>query len=196
LLLVVSCKSYVPPDVVLVKNKTAIIENTYFSDMERDYIYRANIEAYGNTFGGLFIVKKTNEDTHRVVLTTDFGFKMLDVEVSQNVFEVHFIAELLDRKAFRKTLKEDFKILLKPSYKVYETYASERLNVFKSKFNNQDIFIFKDQENNSIKEIKLISKSKVKTSFSFNAVNSTFAEKITINHNDLDLKINLTQHQN
>ncbi len=163
--------------------------------MEKDYIYRANIEAYGNTFGGLFIVKKTNEDTHRVVLTTDFGFKMLDVEVTQNAFEVHFIAELLDRKAFRKTLEEDFKILLKPSYKVYETYTSERLNVFKSKFKNQDVFIFKDQENNSIKEIKLISKSKVKTSFSFNGVNSTLAQKITINHTDLDLKINLTQRQ-
>jgi len=195
LLLVVSCKSYVPPDVELVKNKTAIIENTYFSDMEKDYVYRANIEAYGNTFGGLFIVKKTDEVTHRVVLTTDFGFKLLDVEVSQNAFEVHFIAELLDRKAFRKTLEEDFKILLNPSFKVYETYASERLSVFKSKFNNQEIFIFKNNENSNIEEIKLISKSKVKTSFSFNGTNSTFAEKITINHNDLDLKINLTQRQ-
>lgn len=196
ILLFVSCKAYVPSGALLEENKLEMLENNYFSSKEKDYIYRANVQAYGNTFGGIFIVKKIDEDIHRVVLTTDFGFKMLDVEVSQSSFEIHFIIEQLNRKAFKKTLEEDFKILLKPSYKVYETYKSERLNVFKSKFNKQDVFVFYDQKNKSIEEIKLISKSKVKTSFSFNEVNSTFAKKITINHNDLDLIINLTQYQN
>src|SRR5690606_15189375 len=115
-------------------NKLETLENYYFSDKEKDYLYRANIEAYGNTFGGLFIVKKTGDEVHRVVLTTDFGFKMLDVEVSQNSFEVHFIIEQLNRKAFRKTLEEDFKVLLKSTFKVYETYTDGRSDIFKSKF--------------------------------------------------------------
>lgn len=192
----VSCKAYVPPGAVITENKREIIENNYFSDNERDYIYRANIEAYGNTFGGLFIVKKMDENLHRVVLTTDFGFKMLDVEVSQNSFEVHFIIEQLDRKAFRKTLEEDFKVLLKPTFKVYETYTDERFDIFKSKFNNKDVFVYKISENNGIEEIKLMSNSKEKVSFSFTSENNTFAETITIKHTDLDLKINLTQYPN
>lgn len=196
IILFVSCKAYVPPGAVLTENKRETLENNYFSDKEKDYIYRANIEAYGNTFGGLFIVKKTGEDIHRVVLTTDFGFKMLDVEVSQNSFEIHFIIEQLNRKAFRKILEEDFKVLLKPEFQVYETYNDGRSDIFKSKFENKKVFICQNFENNTIEEIKLISNSKVRVSFNFTSENNTFADSITIKHNDLDLKINLTQYQN
>lgn len=196
ILLFVSCKAYVPPGAVLTENKRETLENFYFSDKEKDYVYRASIEAYGNIFGGLFIVKKTGEDIYRVVLTTDFGFKMLDVEVSQDSFEIYFIIEQLDRKAFRNTLEEDFKVLLKPAYRVYETYTDGRYDIFKSKFENKDVFIYYNSENKSIEEIKLMSKTNEKVSFSFTAENNTFAETITIKHNDLDLIINLTQYQN
>lgn len=196
ILLFVSCKAYVPPGAVLTENKRETLENLYFTDKEKDYIYRASIEAYGNTFGGLFIVKKTGEDLHRVVLTTDFGFKMLDVEVSQDFFEIHFIIEQLDRKAFRKTLEKDFKVLLKPAFKVYETYTDSRYYIFKSKFEKKDVFIYNNSENKSIEQIKLMSNSKEKVSFSFTSENNTFAETITIKHNELDLIINLTKYQN
>lgn len=195
LVLFVSCKSYVPPGAVLTDNKREVVENNYFSNTEKDYVYRANIEAYGNTFGGIFIVKKIGENLHRVVLTTEFGFKMLDVEVSQDSFEIHFIIEQLNRKAFKKTLEQDFKILLNPAFKVYETYTDERSDIFKSKFENRNVFVFKNLENNLIEEIKLMQNSNEKVSFSFTSENNTFAEKIKVKHSDLDLKINLTPYQ-
>jgi replication initiation and membrane attachment protein DnaB len=196
ILLFVSCKSYVPPGAVLTESKREAIENNYFSNPEKDYVYRANIEAYGNTFTGLFIVKKTDENIHRVVLTTDFGFKMLDVEVSQDSFEIHFILEQLNRRAFVKTLEQDFKILLNPAFKVYETFTDGRSDIFKTKFENRNVFVFKNLENNSIEEIKLMQNSKERVSFSFTSENNTFAEKIKVKHSDLDLKINLTPYQN
>lgn len=195
LILFVSCKSYIPPGAVLTENKREVIENKYFSNTEKDYVYRANIEAFGNIISGLFIVKKTGENLHRVVLTTDFGFKMLDVEVSQDSFEIHFILEQLNRRAFVKTLEQDFKILLNPAFKVYETFTDGRSDIFKSKFENRNLFVFKNLENNLIEEIKLMQNSKEIVSFSFTSENNTFAEKIKVKHSDIDLKINLTPNQ-
>ena len=37
---------------------TSNINNPFFSNPNQDYIYKANIDIYDNTFGGLFIVKK------------------------------------------------------------------------------------------------------------------------------------------
>ena len=57
----------------------AVTKNTYdvpyFSSTDVDYVYKANIAVYGNELSGIFIAKKINETTHRVVFTTEFGNK-------------------------------------------------------------------------------------------------------------------------
>jgi len=194
-LLLVSCKSYVPENAVLTGNNIEVIENNYFSDPSKDYIYRAKIEAYGNEFGGIFILKKIGDELHRIVLTTDFGFKMLDVEVSQTTFKVNFIAEQLDRKIILKTLEEDFKLLLKPRFEVYETYETNRSLIFKAKNGNRNHFIFKNKVTNQLEKILQTSRTKEKVSFRFEGKNNTFADSITVDHKDLDLNIYLTQYQ-
>ncbi len=181
--MLVSCKSYVPHNAELTNNELRLVENQYFSDPELDYVYRAHISAYNNEFSGVFIVKKITKDQHRLVLTTDFGFKLLDVELSQSSFKIHFIAEQLDRKLIRKTLEKDFKLLLKPSFTVYETYTSERLFHYVM-INNSSGLLEKVVETTSIKE---------KVSFHFFAKKNTFADSILVEHRDIDLKIKLNQ---
>ena len=55
----ISCTSYVKKNnyktVVLTENT---IINPYFSDTEKDYVYKAKIKVYDHDFGGIFIVKK------------------------------------------------------------------------------------------------------------------------------------------
>ena len=58
------------------------LEVTYFSDPTIDYVYKANITAYGHELTGIFIAKKINSTAHRVVFTTEFGNKLLDFEIS------------------------------------------------------------------------------------------------------------------
>lgn len=194
--LLVSCKSYVPLNAELTENKLTIVENNYFSDPEKDYVYRAQIEAYGQDFSGIFIVKKINENLHRLVLTTDFGFKMLDVELSQTSFKIHFIAEQLDKTLIRKTLEKDFKLLLKPIFKVYETYASKRFNVFKSKYNHRFHYVMINRKTGVLEKVMEATKRKEKVSIRFISKKNTFADSIIVEHHDLDLKINLKQIKN
>ncbi len=195
-LLMVSCKSFVPEEAILKESNKEVVENNYFSDPAKDYVYRAKIDAYGNEFGGIFILKKIEDDLHRIVLTTDFGFKMLDVEISQTTFKVNFIAEQLDRKIILKTLEQDFKTLLKPNFNIYETYETKRSLIFKARVGNRNYFIFKNKETKQLEKILQTTRTKEKVSFGFEGKNNTFADSITVNHKDLNLNIYLSQYQN
>lgn len=193
LFLLVSCKSYVPLHAELTNNELKVVENQYFSDPGKDYVYRAKIEAYGNEFSGVFIVKKINKYQHRLVLTTDFGFKLLDVELSQSSFKIHFIAEQLDRALIRKTLEKDFKLLLKPSFPVHETYTSERFDIYKSKLNKRFHFVLINNSSGLLEKVLETTNIKEKVSFHFFAKKNTFADSILVEHRDIDLKIKLNQ---
>lgn len=191
--LFVSCKSFVPHNAELTENELTEVENNYFSDPAKDYVYRAKIDAYGKEFGGIFILKKVEDDLHRIVLTTDFGFKMLDVNVSQTTFEINFIMEQLDRKIILKTLEQDFKALLKPSFDVNETYETPRFLIYKAKEGSRNYFIFKNKETKQLEKILQTTRTKKKVNFGFDGKNNTFAHSIIVNHKDLNLNIYLTQ---
>ena len=101
--------------------KPVALENTiynlsYFANPEIDYAYKANISVYGNDMSGIFIAKKINATTHRVVFTTEFGNKLLDFEISETEFKVSSIVDELNRKILINTLKKDFRLLLKNQF--------------------------------------------------------------------------------
>lgn len=80
-LLFFSCKSYQLEGVKENLELDKKVQNNYFSNPETDYVYKANIEVYGNNIGGIFIAKPINDTLHRVVFTTDFGNKLMDFEL-------------------------------------------------------------------------------------------------------------------
>lgn len=196
LLLIVSCKSYKIQGVEKIESDVKYIQNTYFSNLEADYVYKAHIEVYGNDLSGIFVVKKINDSIHRVVLTTDFGNKLLDFELSENDFKVNYIVADLDKKIIVNTLKKDFRLLLKNNFSVDDVFENENETVYKSKQDDQINYLYLSKENNSITELKNTSKTKEKVVFKFVPKNVTFAESILIQHYNIQLKIELNQISN
>jgi hypothetical protein len=133
LLFFVSCKPY---EIAGVQERLASvnsIQNPYFLDTTMDYVYKAHIEVYGNDLSGIFVVKKISDNKHRVVLTTDFGNKLLDFEFSETDFKVNYIVADLDKKIIINTLKNDFKLLLQKEFVVGRMFENDSLVVYQSK---------------------------------------------------------------
>ena len=196
LLLLASCKSYEIKDVQERVVNVNNIQNQYFLDANVDYVYKAHIEVYGNNLSGIFVVKKINDSIHRVVLTTDFGNKLLDFELSESDFKVNYIIADLDKKIVINTLKKDFRLLLRSNFLVDEMYENDMETVYKSADKKQNNYIYISKENNSITEIKNTSKTKEKVVLKFVPKNVTFAESILILHYNIKLKIELNQISN
>jgi len=189
-LLLISCgsvtKSYTPKKL----DKTSY-EVPYFSDSKTDYVYKTNITVYGNELSGIFIAKKINETTHRIVFTTEFGNKLMDFEISETDFKVNSIVSELDRKILINTLKEDFRLLLKKQYVIQEQFEDEFHNIYKSEDRNRDNYIFLSKKNQKLEKIVHSSKTKEKFTLIYNSENNIFAEKIQIIHQNIKLKIEL-----
>ncbi|GAA4775376.1 MULTISPECIES: hypothetical protein [Flavobacterium] len=189
----VSCKPYQVQNSVVKQTSIKEFKNPYFDNPEIDYVYKAQIEVYGNKLGGIFVAKKISDSVHRVVFTTEFGNKLMDFELSDNEFKVNYIIEQLDKKIILNTLKEDFRLLLKVHHQINQSFENDLFNVYKSNNDKRFIYFFINRNDNKL--IKLISASKYKEKvvFEFESKNTTFAEMIRINHKNIKLKIELNQ---
>ncbi|MDR7369727.1 hypothetical protein [Flavobacterium aquidurense] len=189
-MVLVSCgsvtKNYTPK-----KLDKTVIEVPYFKDSKTDYVYKTNIKVYGHEMSGIFIAKKINDTTHRVVFTTEFGNKLLDFEISETTFKVNSIVSELDKKILINTLKEDFRLLLKKDYLIQEQFENESDNIYKSADGNRDNYLFISKKDQKLEKVVHSSKTKEKITLTFDSENNIFAEKIQINHQNIKLNIAL-----
>jgi len=188
--LFLSCKSYQIPDAVETENTTSVVQNQYFSDESLDYVYKAHIEIYGNELSGIFIAKRINDSVHRLVLTTDFGNTLLDFEVSENSFKVNSIMDNLNKKIILNTLRDDFRTLLQVNNKVFKKYIRNNEVIYQT---NTNQYYYIDLITNDLNKIIKTNKRKEKVIFTFNPKKVTFAENISIQHNNIKLKIEFNQ---
>ena len=189
-IVLVSCgsvtKNYTPKKL----DKTAV-EVPYFSEPKTDYVYKTNITVYGHEMSGIFIAKKINDTTHRVVFTTEFGNKLFDFEISETTFKVNSIVSELDKKILINTLKEDFRLLLKKEYLIQEQFENESNNIYKSADGNRDNYLLISKKDQQLKKVIRSSKTKEKITITFTVENDNFAKKIVILHQNIKLKIDL-----
>lgn len=175
--------------------ETTAFEVPYFSNPEIDYVYKANVLVYGNELSGIFIAKKINETTHRVVFTTEFGNKLLDFEISETDFKINSIVEELDRKILINTLKTDFRLLLRSNYVIKEQYNNKESKVFLAEDGKINNYLFISKADNKLNKIVNASKRKERINLFFTSENNIFAAKIVIQHYNIKLRIELNYLQ-
>lgn len=191
-LLFVSCKTYKLTDAKPVSNFEKTVENLYFSSKE-DYVYKCQMDIYKNHVSGILILKKINETTHRVVLTSDFGNKLIDFEISDNDFKLNYVLPDLDKKIVINFLKNDFQQLLKREYPVTESFENENSKIYLSKVDKKIYYLFFNKENGLLKQIIYTKNNKEKIDFTFDAKKHIFADSIDLQHKDFKINIKLFQ---
>ena len=170
-------------------NKSSII-NPYFSDASRDYVYKAYISAFSNYFGGILVVKKINEQEHRVVFTTEMGNTIFDFSFRDSDFTVNRIIDQLDKQLLINVLEKDFRALIKERLLAEDVYNKVNDEIAKVQINKKPYFY--TFENSRLTTITRIGNQKEKVVFEFSEINDDLAEKITIIHKNINLKIELT----
>ncbi len=190
LFLLLSSCSPIVKDYLVQKNSVSQIENNYFSDTKKDYVYKAQIDIYGNYIGGIFIIKPIEKNHHRIVFATEFGARMLDIELKNNKLIKNKIVKKIDRSLIINTLRKDFQILLQEKVKVLNTYRLNENKIYQTKKNNRYNFYFYNFEN-QLFEIKNTTKYKDKIIFSFSNFVNEEPQNICIKHKNIKLVIDL-----
>lgn len=188
----ISCKSYKLEGVKPIANSHETVENLYFSSNE-DYVYKCQMDIYKNHVSGILILKKFNETTHRVVLTSDFGNKLIDFTISENDFKLNYVLPDLDKKIVINFLKNDFQELLRQKYPVTESFENENQKIYLSKIDKKVYYLFFNKEDGLMKQIIYTKNNKEKIDFTFDAKKHIFADSLNLQHKDFKINIKLFQ---
>lgn len=190
--LAVSCKTNLPERHNEKSVALPTVQNLYFSDPATEYFYRTEIRIYGSEITGMLIAKQVAPDVYRLVMTGDFGNKMLDFEISETTFKINYIVPDLDRKVVKKFLEKDLRTLIRKNYNVHtKTGDSSSYIYFYDHANNQYRLKY-SKETGLLSQITVSEKGREKSSFNYAAKSSIFADRIEILHQDIKLSIHLT----
>ena len=166
------------------------IVNPYFNQINKEYSYRFNITFMKKEMKGNFVVKKLGEDSHRAVMTSDFGNTLFDLSISQDKYILHYAMPDLNKKVVVKTLAEDLQTILKNDFQLDERIKTSTNIILKS----EDVsLIFDPNETNYFHELVRLKNNKIKTINQFSSNQSDFPEKIFIKHNHFNLSIELNK---
>ncbi len=191
LVLFVSCslsttKGYLEQD-----KSIDFVENNYFSDIETDYVYKANFDVYKHSFGGILIIKMIQNENYRIVCTTEFGKRIFDFEWVNNDFITHYILEELNRKIIIKTLQNNFQILVKQKSKIVKEFLNDKEMAFQTSFDQRFNYYVFSKRSQQLVRIIHTSKNKEKMTIYFDRMENDIARSVEIIHHNMKMKIKL-----
>lgn len=190
LVLFVSCASFPKKNgFTKIDLGSSTITNPYFGDIAKDYVYKANIEAFGNSFGGIFIAKKLGYNHHRIAFTTEMGNKIFDFTFQGDDFKVNHIIKKMDKQILINILKNDFKVLVKEHPSVEKTFKKASNTIYETRVENKKYYYFSSVE--KLRKVVRVSKGKEKAEFLFSEINDSVSTGIQILHHNFNLKIHL-----
>lgn len=193
LVFVVSCASYSKKNQLTEQTqKQETLINPYFSDVNQDYVYKANIDVYDNNFGGLLIIKKIEAQNHRVVFTTEMGKKLFDFSITETDFKVNYILDELNKKLLINLLKTDFKALIQEENAISKSFTKDGLQIFQTEISGKKHFYYVSEQ---LEKIIRTGYQKEKVHFLFSDISNSIANQIKIKHDNIKLEINLKSIQ-
>ncbi|MEC4113277.1 hypothetical protein [Myroides pelagicus] len=87
-----------------------VVENSYFAKIGEEHIFRANITLFKNELSGLIVIKRIDDQQHRVVLTSDFGNTLFDFSIYSDKYAVNYAMSDINKKFILSILARDFQL--------------------------------------------------------------------------------------
>ena len=152
-------------------------------------MYKAKINAFDKSFGGIFIVKKLESNHHRIAFTTEMGNTIFDFEFQGKIFKINHILSEMDKKPLINVLKRDFFALIKEKSFSTSSYFKEDLRLSESELlRKKHYYLFDGGE---LRKIIRVGNGKEKITFLFSGINDNIANDIQIKHQNIKLEIHL-----
>lgn len=181
-----SCKSYFLGTKQAYQATEVTLKNPYFADLKQEYLFRGTVNFYKKELTGMFIVKRVNEDEHRMVFTTDLGNTLFDFSISKTGHKVNYILADINKSIIINTLINDFRYLVQVQYPVtFENRQQDTIS-YLSVENGKRIFLQKNKLDQLI-QIQIATKRKAKVSLQFSPESSEHLQGFTIVHHGISL---------
>ena len=149
--------------------------NFWFEDSQKKALYKINIEAFHQKQGGMLMVKQENESSLRLLMITEFGLKVFDVEYFKgNSVQLHYIMKHLDNPYIINALFDNLKVLWP------NIWADKTVNYFQNEKRKEFITCLESgieqwnyvmNENEEIQKIERLENGRKRADIQFDILN-------------------------
>lgn len=162
------------------------------------YLFNAEIDIYGNHFGGMLVIKYLSKESCRVVCITEVGIKVFDMEFFTNGdFKLHYCLDAINRKIIINTLKYDIGLMLAniPSDNKITLSEDSKQNetLLKSTGHSGTKFYLLNNKSLRVEEILTRKSLQKKVEIKYFSNNQSELDSVRIKHYDIRLRINLSR---
>lgn len=163
--------------------------NPYFSDSHKDYVYKANIAAFDQKFGGILVIKMLGQNHHRIAFTTELGNTIFDFSIEGERFQVNRILKELDRRLLLNILEWDFKTLVKETIIPLQVFQKQGSSLVRTNVASKSHFY--NFTKDTLKSIVRLGHTKERVVTEFSKISDHMARHIHISHKNIKLTISL-----
>jgi len=168
---------------------------SWFQTDTGHYLFNTKVDVMKNHFSGLMVVKANGNSNYRVVMITETGLKILDMEFfPDREVMVHYVMEAFDRKALIKTLSNDLSLILMNKLSLEKPFSLTDKNtgdaVYKYKYDGERIYyhLMESGHPHYVRQIRGIT-NKVQAHIYGRAESGI--DSISMSHYNFNLKISL-----
>lgn len=158
-------------------------------------LFKAGISFYGKYFSGLFLFKKTGNDTTRVVFSGETGITFFDFEFSGGHFRLVNCYEKMNREALINTFRNDLAMLLMTGLNTENVqwlkYGKQEQKVMKFTKGKDFFFYYLEENSSDIVRIERTTKRYKKVIVKIEKPLPDGQCHIFIRHKDVNLKMDL-----
>lgn len=195
-LLAQACSPSTTKGMVKQRSSVATVHNPYFSRAEVDYLYKMNVQIGDFNLGGLLVVKKLDDQHHRVVLMGEMGNKFLDLTVGPGRTVKNFAIPDLDNRLAIHVLGTDFAMMVNQDVPVRKEFGTEGSQVFLSRQGEGRRYLFFARPGGELQRVVRRGYGKERVDLKFTEGKEGNASHITITHLTQPLTIDLDRIHN
>jgi len=166
-----------------------------FDDTFTTALFKAQVDLYGKHFGGLLFLKSMNDSSYRLIMTTETGMQLFDMEIAPDTMIVHQCFEQLNRDAVIKTIETDFRlILMEDALKETPVMLKDENShhtVYRMKEGKKLTYYFIENKTGYLDRIERASPWFKKISVSLDQHEHGMANRIIFKHHNIRLEIRL-----
>ncbi len=181
------CRSYsqrfIPLETAAKPFTPAFLDTAHF-----EHSFRARIDAYGHTMGGIFIIKKLDTNHYRMALLNEFGGTLLGFELADGDFTLHHAIAPLRRKPVLDLLKRDFLLLLQDNAPVKQHYIHGDSLVYETVVADKRAYHYLRQPDSVLVKTVRAERGRERTTITYDYRDPDFPD-ITLSHRGGKLNI-------
>jgi hypothetical protein len=160
--------------------------------------FKAYVEAYGHHISGIFIIKKTIENTYKIGFINNAGIVIYSFEISKDKFQLFSCLEQLNNKSAIKIIENDlrailFPIIPKAKVKILSMKTAGN-KVFCFINGKNELFYYIDNSLHKLFKIDITYDDQLTTSISFQRKAANTLKYVDIKHYDYPLEIILEEY--